>query len=124
MYILQAFMSLRSFDGTLFDPVVSFFLSAYRNQNSNVSKIYQIFLTDVSVKVPGYGTVIVDIAFGGAFYAIVHASQYNMDIKASMQKLRDAGGATSGNCQVKHKATRNNALQVSVETCHMFLLFM
>ena len=55
-----------------------------------------MFLTDVSVEVPGYGTVIVDIAFGGTFYAIVHASQYNMDIKSSIHKIRDAGGATTG----------------------------
>lgn len=89
-------MSLRSFDRTFFDLVFRFFSSAYRNQNSNVNKMYQIFLTDVSVKVPGYGTVIVDIAFGGTFYAIVHASQYSMDIKSSIHKIRDAGGATTG----------------------------
>jgi proline racemase len=54
-------------------------------------------LTDVSVEVPGYGTVVVDIAFGGSFFALVHASQYNMDIKSSIYKIKEAAGATTGN---------------------------
>jgi len=54
-------------------------------------------LTDVSVEVPGYGTVVVDIAFGGSFFALVHASQYNMDINSSIHKIKEAAGATTGN---------------------------
>jgi trans-L-3-hydroxyproline dehydratase len=50
----------------------------------------------MSVDVPGYGRIMVDIAYGGAFYALAPVSQYNMDIKSSMQKIRDAAGATTG----------------------------
>lgn len=50
----------------------------------------------MSVDVPGYGRIMVDIAYGGAFYALVPVSQYNMDTKSSIQKIRDAAGATTG----------------------------
>ena len=50
----------------------------------------------MSVDVPGYGKIMVDIAYGGAFYALVPVSHYNMDTKSSIPKFRDAAGATTG----------------------------
>lgn len=50
----------------------------------------------MSVNVPGYGRIMVDISYGGAFYAVVPVSQYNMDTKSSIQKIKDAAGATTG----------------------------
>ncbi len=38
---------------------------------------------DLSVEVPGYGTVTCDIAYGGAFYALVPASVFNLEIGGS-----------------------------------------
>lgn len=54
--------------------------------------------TDLAVEVPGYGQITVDIVYGGAFYAIVPAGQYGLDIKESkVSDLREAAGATTGN---------------------------
>ena len=41
--------------------------------------------------------MIVDIVYGGAFYAIVPISQYNLDRETSVQKIREAAGQTTGN---------------------------
>ncbi|CAH2328755.1 trans-3-hydroxy-L-proline dehydratase [Pelobates cultripes] len=43
--------------------------------------------TDVSVEVPGYGKLVVDIAYGGAFYAFVSAERFGLDVCTS--KTRD-----------------------------------
>ncbi|XP_075048872.1 trans-3-hydroxy-L-proline dehydratase [Mixophyes fleayi] len=39
--------------------------------------------TDVTVDVPGYGKVVVDIAYGGAFYAFVSAEKFGLDVCTS-----------------------------------------
>jgi proline racemase len=47
---------------------------------------------DVPVEVPGLGTVKVDIAYGGIFYALVDAAQLGLEIKPDMaRKLVEAG---------------------------------
>ncbi|OWF45444.1 Trans-L-3-hydroxyproline dehydratase [Mizuhopecten yessoensis] len=55
-----------------------------------------VFATDVTVDVPGYGHVTVDIVYGGSFYAFVADSQYNFRLEeASIQDVRNAAGATT-----------------------------
>ncbi|MEE8195405.1 MAG: proline racemase family protein, partial [Candidatus Bipolaricaulota bacterium] len=39
-----------------------------------------VYKTDVKVDVPGYGRIILDIAYGGNFYALVEASKLGLDI--------------------------------------------
>ncbi|KAM4012971.1 trans-3-hydroxy-L-proline dehydratase [Anomaloglossus baeobatrachus] len=52
--------------------------------------------TDVTVDVPGYGQVIVDIAYGGAFYAFVSAERFGLDVCSSRTRdLVDAAAAVS-----------------------------
>ncbi|XP_040267316.1 trans-3-hydroxy-L-proline dehydratase [Bufo bufo] len=52
--------------------------------------------TDVTVDVPGYGTVVVDIAYGGAFYAFVSAERFGLDVCSSKTRdLVDAAAAVS-----------------------------
>jgi proline racemase len=52
---------------------------------------------DHPLDVPGYGTVIVDIAFGGAFYAVADAASFGLDLaRSSMRDLVDAAWATTG----------------------------
>ncbi|XP_044127446.1 trans-3-hydroxy-L-proline dehydratase [Bufo gargarizans] len=52
--------------------------------------------TDVPVDVPGYGTVVVDIAYGGAFYAFVSAERFGLDVCSSKTRdLVDAAAAVS-----------------------------
>jgi proline racemase len=49
---------------------------------------------DVPVEVPGLGTVKVDIAYGGIFYALVDAAQLGLEIRPDMaRKLVEAGSA-------------------------------
>ncbi|XP_068110516.1 trans-3-hydroxy-L-proline dehydratase [Hyperolius riggenbachi] len=52
--------------------------------------------TDVTVDVPGYGEVIVDIAYGGAFYAFVSAERFGLDVCTSKTRdLVDAAAAVT-----------------------------
>lgn len=37
-------------------------------------------LADITVSVPGYGDVILDISYGGAFYALVSAQRFGLDV--------------------------------------------
>ena len=55
------------------------------------------FPIDVKVEVGPYGSITVDIVYGGAFYALVPAQRYGLDIKqTSTEKLRHAAGSTTG----------------------------
>ncbi|XP_035278376.1 trans-L-3-hydroxyproline dehydratase isoform X2 [Anguilla anguilla] len=38
---------------------------------------------DVTVSVPGHGDVVVDISYGGAFYAFVSAERFGLDVRTS-----------------------------------------
>ena len=48
---------------------------------------------DLLVDVPGHGKVVVDIAYGGAFYAFVSAEKLGLDVCSS--KTRDLVDAAS-----------------------------
>lgn len=59
---------------------------------------YFLNFSDLALEVPGYGQITVDIVYGGAFYAIVPAGRYGLDIRESkVSDLRVAAGATTGN---------------------------
>lgn len=59
---------------------------------------YFLNFSDLALEVPGYGQITVDIVYGGAFYAIVPAGRYGLDIRESkVSDLRAAAGATTGN---------------------------
>lgn len=52
---------------------------------------------ELTVDVPGYGQITVDIVYAGAFYALVPAGQYGLDIRESgVPALREAAGVTTG----------------------------
>ncbi|XP_016851384.2 trans-3-hydroxy-L-proline dehydratase isoform X3 [Anolis carolinensis] len=52
--------------------------------------------TDVSIDVPGYGKVVVDVGYGGAFYAFLSADQLGLDVSSSkIQDLVDAASAVT-----------------------------
>ncbi|WP_312795318.1 proline racemase family protein [Tianweitania sp.] len=46
-----------------------------------------LFAADQTVEVPGYGSITCDIAYGGAFYALVDAGQFDLDFGRS--RIRD-----------------------------------
>lgn len=50
---------------------------------------------DVSVPVPGHGIVPVDIAYGGAFYAVVPAERLGLAISAPVAAIVDAADAVT-----------------------------
>uniref|UniRef100_F6R3T6 trans-L-3-hydroxyproline dehydratase n=1 Tax=Equus caballus TaxID=9796 RepID=F6R3T6_HORSE len=53
--------------------------------------------TDLLVDVPGHGKVVVDIAYGGAFYAFVSAEKLGLDVcSAKTRDLVDAATAVTG----------------------------
>ncbi|XP_062596969.1 trans-L-3-hydroxyproline dehydratase-like [Saccostrea cucullata] len=55
-----------------------------------------VFKPDLSVDVPGHGKITVDIVYAGAFYAILSAGQYGLDVRNSrVSELRAAAGATT-----------------------------
>uniref|UniRef100_A0A3Q3WRI6 trans-L-3-hydroxyproline dehydratase n=1 Tax=Mola mola TaxID=94237 RepID=A0A3Q3WRI6_MOLML len=62
------------------------------------------FATDVMVTVEGFGDVMVDISYGGAFYAFVNAQKFGLDVtKSRTRDLVDAATAvtTAVKSQVK-----------------------
>lgn len=49
---------------------------------------------DLAVAVPGFGTVVTDIAYGGAYYCILPASRFGLDLFASpVEEIVAAAGA-------------------------------
>ncbi|XP_051908022.1 trans-L-3-hydroxyproline dehydratase isoform X3 [Hippocampus zosterae] len=55
-----------------------------------------VFATDVTVAVEGFGDVTVDISYGGAFYAIVDARRFGLDVSESRTRdLADAATAVT-----------------------------
>ncbi|KAJ3607231.1 hypothetical protein NHX12_026743 [Muraenolepis orangiensis] len=54
------------------------------------------FATDVSVMVEGFGEVVVDVSYGGAFYAFVSAQRFGLDVTRSRTRdLVDAATAVT-----------------------------
>ena len=59
--------------------------------------VIPVCLADVTVAVPGVGEVVVDISYGGAFFAIVPASRLRLDLATSpTSKIADVAFAVSG----------------------------
>lgn len=52
----------------------------------------------MSVNVPEFGQIFVDIAYGGGFYAIVPSSQFNLENDCSLAKMKEVSGKLLGNC--------------------------
>nr|XP_022304289.1 trans-L-3-hydroxyproline dehydratase-like [Crassostrea virginica] len=72
----------------------------YDGQNTGAVRFQSVpcfvFKPELAVEVPGYGQITVDIVYGGAFYALVPAGQYGLDIRESgVPALREAAGATT-----------------------------
>ncbi|ESO94141.1 hypothetical protein LOTGIDRAFT_118892 [Lottia gigantea] len=79
------------------------------------------FATDVKLKTVKYGTVTVDIAYGGAFYIFLSAQSLGLDVTLSQLKdLVEAGGdiTEAGRNQVKIDFPGNE------DRCAMYLLTM
>ena len=70
----------------------------------NVSFLYR---RDVTVDTPGFGTLTVDVAFGGAFYAYLEAEQAGLTVRpADYRALIQLGD------EVKH------AVEATIEVVH------
>jgi proline racemase len=55
-----------------------------------------VAVPELAVDVPGYGSITVDVAFGGAFYAFADAAAYGLDLRTSpLRDLVDAAWATT-----------------------------
>ena len=53
---------------------------------------------DKEVQVPGYGNVKLDVGYGGAFYALVPAQRFGLDVRTSRTKdISDVATTVSGN---------------------------
>ncbi|KAG8449389.1 hypothetical protein GDO86_016150 [Hymenochirus boettgeri] len=62
------------------------------------------FDTDVTVDVPGHGKVVVDIAYGGAFYAFVSAEKFGLDVCSSRTRdLVDVAAAVTESVKAQVK---------------------
>ncbi|XP_067109634.1 trans-L-3-hydroxyproline dehydratase [Osmerus mordax] len=62
------------------------------------------FATDVIVTVAGYGEVMVDISYGGAFYAFVAAQRFGLDVnKSRTRDLVDAATAVTNSVKSQVK---------------------
>jgi proline racemase len=54
------------------------------------------FALDATVAMPGFGLVSVDIGYGGAFYAVLPAARFNLDVRTSPTRaLVDAAAAVT-----------------------------
>ncbi|TRY82796.1 hypothetical protein DNTS_025567 [Danionella cerebrum] len=72
----------------------------YSNGKTGAVRFHSVpafaFATDICVSVAGYGSVTVDISYGGALYAFVSASKFGLDVNNSKtQDLVDAATAVS-----------------------------
>lgn len=55
-----------------------------------------LLITDVIIKVEGYGDVTVDISYGGAFYAFVDAQRFGLNVtKSRTRDLVDVATAVT-----------------------------
>ena len=53
-----------------------------------------VYAQDLEVHLESYGRIRYDIAFGGAYYAIATASQFELDLKQSPSSLLSAAGVS------------------------------
>jgi trans-L-3-hydroxyproline dehydratase len=60
------------------------------------------FALDAAVELPGHGKVMVDIGYGGAFYALVPAARFGLDVRCSPTRdLVDAAAAVTQAAQAQ-----------------------
>uniref|UniRef100_A0A8C2DR85 trans-L-3-hydroxyproline dehydratase n=1 Tax=Cyprinus carpio TaxID=7962 RepID=A0A8C2DR85_CYPCA len=83
----------------------------YSNGKTGAVRFHSVpafaFATDVSVSVPGYGSITVDISYGGALYAFVSSEKFGLDVnKSKTRDLVDAATAVSD--AVKSQVTAVN----------------
>ncbi|CAG2205938.1 L3HYPDH [Mytilus edulis] len=62
-----------------------------------------LYEKDVSVNVSEFGQIVVDIAYGGGFYAIVPSSQFNLENDCSSAKMKEASGKLLGELRTHYK---------------------
>lgn len=72
----------------------------YSNGKTGAVRFHSVpafaFATDVCVSVPGYGSITVDISYGGALYAFVSSEKFGLDVnKSKTRDLVDAATAVS-----------------------------
>lgn len=59
---------------------------------------------DLVVETPGYGKIIADIGYGGAYYAILPSSRFGLDFfKTPIDQLVDAAGALTDRLRATYK---------------------
>jgi proline racemase len=55
-----------------------------------------LFAEQLKVEVPGYGSILADVSYGGAFYALAEARSFGLDVRSSrVRDLVDAATALS-----------------------------
>jgi len=65
---------------------------------------------DLTVAVPGYGSIVTDMSYGGAFYCILPASRFGLDFfKTPVDDLVAAAGALTDQIRATHKLTHPEA---------------
>nr|XP_004649287.1 trans-3-hydroxy-L-proline dehydratase [Jaculus jaculus] len=65
-----------------------------------------VLASDLAVNVPGHGEVVVDIAYGGAFYALVSAETLGLDLcSARTRDLVDAASAVTEAVKAQFKVS-------------------
>lgn len=65
---------------------------------------------DETFDVPGYGRIVTDIAYGGAYYAILPASRFGLDLYATpVAKLVDAAAALTDTIRAQRKIAHPDA---------------
>lgn len=65
---------------------------------------------DEPYDVPGYGRIVTDIAYGGAYYAILPASRFGLDLfETPVAKLVDAAAALTDTIRAQRKITHPDA---------------
>jgi len=71
---------------------------------------------DVALAVDGLGTVCLDIAYGGAFYALLHSSTLGLDFFRTpiADLVRAASAITDGSCLSAGHASRSRGPRVSL----------
>lgn len=71
---------------------------------------------DVAIEVPGYGSRTVDVGYGGAFYALIDASQLGMEMRAENAAVLAAAGraiTTAGRAALRAGGALATALGIS-----------
>ncbi|XP_022088997.1 trans-L-3-hydroxyproline dehydratase-like [Acanthaster planci] len=74
-----------------------------------------VFALDTEVQVEGYGSLKVDIAYGGAFYALISAHEFGLDVRRSCVKdivnaATAVASAIKAKVQIKHPDSEGSDL--------------